>query len=124
MHIPSTTIALLAIIPFTFAAPKPPCRPVKTSYTAQYDDLPYVEPGPNPIPPHYYGLSYTTFQVDRYDFWIPPTSGNQWTMAFGGSGNISVPDQYVHLHPPLPLILVAKIPSAHVYASSFLNLHT
>ncbi|OAL46983.1 hypothetical protein IQ07DRAFT_590461 [Pyrenochaeta sp. DS3sAY3a] len=46
----------------------------------------------NPIPPHYYGLSYTTFQVDQYDGFIPPTSGNQWTMAFGGSGNISIPD--------------------------------
>ncbi|KAH8699348.1 hypothetical protein GQ44DRAFT_665587 [Phaeosphaeriaceae sp. PMI808] len=68
------------------------CYPTREPKVANYDDLPFVEPGPNPIPPHYYGLSYTTFQVDQYDGWIPPTSGNQWAMAFGGSGNISIPD--------------------------------
>lgn len=73
------------------------CTPSRTTYTAQYDDLPFTEPGPNPVPPHYYGLSYTTFQVDQYDFFIPPTSGNQWAMAFGGSGNISIPDSYVEV---------------------------
>jgi hypothetical protein len=69
------------------------CKPTETSFVARYDDLPLQEPGYNPIPPHYYGLSYTTFQVDQYDGFIPPTSGSQWTMAFGGSGNISIPDQ-------------------------------
>jgi hypothetical protein len=69
------------------------CSFNKETKTAKYDDLPFVEPGPNPIPPHYYGLSYITFQVDQYDGFIPPTSGNQWIMAFGGSGNISIPDR-------------------------------
>ncbi|KAF2646700.1 hypothetical protein P280DRAFT_416215 [Massarina eburnea CBS 473.64] len=68
------------------------CKPTKETKIAKYDDLPFTEGNFNPIPPHYYGLSYFTFQVDQYDFWIPPTSGNQWTMAFGGSGNISIPD--------------------------------
>lgn len=94
--------ALFPFIPLALTAPLADdlvCKPIRTTYTARYDDLPYVEPGPNPIPPHYYGLSYFTFQVDQYDHWIPPTSGNQWTMAFGGSGNISIPDQLVSANP-------------------------
>lgn len=74
------------------AHPDPYCTPSRETKTSKYDDLPFVEGSMNPIPPHYYGLSYTTFQVDQYDGFIPPTSGNQWTMAFGGSGNISIPD--------------------------------
>ncbi|KAF2490841.1 hypothetical protein BU16DRAFT_469932, partial [Lophium mytilinum] len=62
----------------------------------QYDDLPWIEGSYNPIPPHYYGLSYTTFQVDHYDGFIPATSGNQSAMAFGGSGNITIPDSPPH----------------------------
>ncbi|KAH7071539.1 hypothetical protein BKA63DRAFT_448254 [Paraphoma chrysanthemicola] len=68
------------------------CYPIREPKLARYDDLPFVEPGPNPIPPHYYGLSYVTFQVDQHDGFIPPTSGNQTAMAFGGSGNITIPD--------------------------------
>jgi hypothetical protein len=68
--------------------------PVRELKIASYDDLPFVEGSFNPIPPHYYGLSYTTFQVDQYDGWFPATSGNQTTIAFGGSGNISIPDSY------------------------------
>jgi hypothetical protein len=70
------------------------CYPIREAKIARYDDLPFVEPGANPIPPHYYGLSYITFQVDQYDGFIPPTSGNQTAMAFGGSGNITIPDSY------------------------------
>ncbi|KAF2865817.1 hypothetical protein BDV95DRAFT_506506 [Massariosphaeria phaeospora] len=85
--------SILPIITLALAAPSANdnCRPSRTTYVAQYDDLPFVEPGPNPIPPHYNGLSYTAFQVDQYDGFILPTSGNQWTMAFGGSGNFSGP---------------------------------
>jgi hypothetical protein len=75
------------------ASPMPEdCKTVHTPYVAKYDDLPFNEGSMNPIPPHYYGLSYITFQVDQYDGFIPPTSGNQWAMAFGGSGNITIPD--------------------------------
>jgi hypothetical protein len=78
---------------FTIAAPaKHGCKPTKEAKVARFDDLSFNEGSMNPIPPHYYGLSYFTFQVDQYDGFIPPTSGNQWTMAFGGSGNISIPD--------------------------------
>jgi hypothetical protein len=71
---------------------------------AKYDDLPFVEPGPNPIPARYFGLSYATFRVDQYDGWIPPTSGNQTAMAFGGSGNISIPNSYVFYPPGVCLV--------------------
>ena len=84
---------LLGIIIPIFATPTSDYCKESHKYIARYDDLPFVEPGPNPIPSGYNGLSYTTFQVDQYDGFIPPTSGNQWTMAFGGSGNISVPDR-------------------------------
>ncbi|KAF2731698.1 hypothetical protein EJ04DRAFT_498160 [Polyplosphaeria fusca] len=86
-------ITLLPLLSVAFASPldeRDYCRPSRKTYVAKYDDLPFVEPGPNPIPNPYNGLTYTTFQVDQYDGFIPPTSGNQWTMAFGGSGNISV----------------------------------
>ncbi|KAH7135147.1 hypothetical protein B0J11DRAFT_564554 [Dendryphion nanum] len=63
----------------------------RKTYTAKYDDLAFIEPGPNPIPAGYNGLEYTTFQVDQYDGFIPPTSGDKVAMAFGGSGNFSVP---------------------------------
>ncbi|ORY19233.1 hypothetical protein BCR34DRAFT_582408 [Clohesyomyces aquaticus] len=87
-----TNLALAFSLAYASPVTHEKCRPVRTTHIAKYDDLPFVEPGPNPIPPHYYGLSYFTFQVDQYDGFIPPTSGNQWTMAFGGSGNISIPD--------------------------------
>ena len=44
-------------------------RPSQKTYVAKYDD----------------------FQVDQYDGWIPPTSGDKVAMSFGGSGNFSVP---------------------------------
>lgn len=70
------------------------CYPTKELKTAKYDDLRFDDGGFNPIPPHYYGLSYTAFQVDQYDGWFPPTSGNQTAVAYGGSGNFSVPNSY------------------------------
>jgi hypothetical protein len=89
-------ISLAALIPLahlTIAAPSSSgCKPTKESKLAQFDDLPFNDGSASPIPPHYYGLSYSTFQVDQYDGFIPPTSGNQWAMAYGGSGNISIPD--------------------------------
>jgi hypothetical protein len=80
--------------PTTRSSGKGTC-PARELKTARYDDLPFVDGGFNPIPPHYYGLSYTTFQVDQYDGWFPATSGIQTTIAFGGSGNISIPDTYI-----------------------------
>jgi hypothetical protein len=68
------------------------CKPIKEAKIAQFDNLEFSDGSMNSIPPHYYGLSYFTFQVDQYDGFIPPTSGNQWAMAFGGRGNISIPD--------------------------------
>jgi hypothetical protein len=90
---------LITLALSVFAAPvaddtEKGCYPIRETKIARYDDLPFVEPGTNPIPPHYYGLSYITFQVDQYDGFIPPTSGNQTAMAFGGSGNITIPDSY------------------------------
>jgi hypothetical protein len=90
----SSILALFPIIAVTLSNPvvNPTyCRPSQKTYTAQYDDLPFNEGNPNPIPNPYNGLVYTLFQVDQYDGFIPPTSGNQWTMAYGGSGNMSVP---------------------------------
>ncbi|KAF2743255.1 hypothetical protein M011DRAFT_228692 [Sporormia fimetaria CBS 119925] len=88
-------ISLLPLLTLTLATPTPineqDC-PSCTANIARYDDLTFNEGSYNPIPPHYYGLSYINFQVDQYDGFIPPTSGNQWAMAFGGSGNITVPD--------------------------------
>ncbi|KAF1918802.1 hypothetical protein BDU57DRAFT_120891 [Ampelomyces quisqualis] len=66
--------------------------PVYEYNVARYDNLPFWEGAYNPVPPFYYGLSYSTFQVDRDDGFIRAISGNQATMAFGGSGNISIPD--------------------------------
>jgi hypothetical protein len=88
-------ISLLAVAHGTpVAEDRYGCTPGRKSYIAQYDDLPFLEPDPSPIPTPYNGLNYTLFQVDQYDGFIPPTSGNQWTMAYGGSGNISIPDSY------------------------------
>jgi hypothetical protein len=85
--------ALLPLAHLTIAAPSSStCKPTKESKIAQFDDLTFNDGSASPIPPHYYGLSYFTFQVDQYDGFIPPTSGNQWVMAYGGSGNISIPD--------------------------------
>jgi hypothetical protein len=89
----TTIAALLPLACLAIAAPATDgCKPIKEDKIARFDDLPFNEGSFNQIPPHYYGLSYTTFQVDQYDGFIPPTSGNQWAMAFGGSGNISIPD--------------------------------
>ncbi|KAF1954219.1 hypothetical protein CC80DRAFT_526903 [Byssothecium circinans] len=85
-------ITLLPFLSLAIAAPAA-ADAIKETKIARYDDLPFTEGSFNPIPPHYYGLSYFTFQVDQYDGFIPPTSGNQTAMAFGGSGNISIPDQ-------------------------------
>ncbi len=90
----ATSLVLLTV---ALAAPTPDngyCYPSRENKVAQYDDLPWVEGQRNPIPTPYLGLDYNIFQVDRNDGFIPPTSGDQWTMAFGGSGNISVPDRY------------------------------
>jgi hypothetical protein len=89
----SNIIALFPII--TFALSKPItnpnyCQPSQKNYIAQYDDLTFNDGDASPIPIPYNGLVYTLFQVDQYDGFIPPTSGSQWTMAYGGSGNISV----------------------------------
>lgn len=90
-------IASVPLVAFALAAPATnsgyECKPTHQTYTANYDDLPFVEPGPNPIPPHYYGLSYISFQTDQDDGWLPPTSLANRAMAFGGNGNITVPDQ-------------------------------
>lgn len=75
-----------------FAADADYCYPTRETKTANYDDLTFNEGSANPIPPHYYGLSYYTFQVDQYDGFIPATSGNQTAIAFGGSGSFSIPD--------------------------------
>ncbi|KAF2417674.1 hypothetical protein EJ08DRAFT_654459 [Tothia fuscella] len=68
------------------------CKPTLTDYVVKYDDLPWVEGSFNPISPHYYGLSYITFQVDQFDGFIQPASAKQYAMTFGGSGNITIPD--------------------------------
>jgi hypothetical protein len=99
LHTMYSALFLLVSCPFSLAAPatdlKPrDCHPIREPKTAKYDDLPFYEGSPNPIPPHYYGLSYFDFQIDQYDGFIPPTSGNQTAIAFGGSGNFSVPDSY------------------------------
>jgi hypothetical protein len=62
----------------------------------QYDELHWEEPidGPNPIPTSYKGLDYDTFQVDQYDGFIIPASGNQYAMSFEGHGNISVHEKH------------------------------
>ncbi|KAH4016781.1 hypothetical protein HBH70_233370 [Parastagonospora nodorum] len=90
-------LALLFLVSSGLSAPTSDastndCHPTKELKTAKYDDLRFDDGGFNPIPPHYYGLSYTAFQVDQYDGWFPPTSGNQTAVAYGGSGNFSVPD--------------------------------
>jgi len=61
--------------------------------TKQYDDLPWTEGGPSPVPSPYLGLDYTTVQVGQYPFSaiIAPKSGNQYAITYGGSGNISAP---------------------------------
>ncbi|KAF2269521.1 hypothetical protein CC78DRAFT_564775 [Lojkania enalia] len=87
-------IALLSLVAIAQASAltKNYCRSTRKTYTAQYDDLPFIETGSNPLPNPYRYLTYTAFQIEQYDGFIPPTSGNQWTMAFGGSGNISLFD--------------------------------
>lgn len=90
----STILALFPIITVAFSNPNTNpnhCRSSQKIYTAQYDDLTFNDGDASPIPTPYNGLVYTLFQVDQYDGFIPPTSGDQWTMAYGGSGNISVP---------------------------------
>ena len=61
----------------------------------KYDELPWKEPvdGPNPIPANYKGLDYSVFQVDQFDGFIIPASGQQYAMSFAGRGNISVHEQ-------------------------------
>jgi hypothetical protein len=62
----------------------------------QYDELHWEEPFKtgNPIPRGYKDLDYGSFQVDRYDGFIIPDSGQQYAMSFEGRGNISVHDTY------------------------------
>jgi hypothetical protein len=66
------------------------------NYEAKYDELHWEEPFEtgNPIPPGYKDLDYSIFQVDRYDGFIIPDSGQQYAMSFEGRGNISVHDTY------------------------------
>jgi len=88
----SIIAAVILIVSLALASPavEPDgCTPSTKYYVAKYDDLPYVEPGPNPIPSPYNGLTYNIFQVTEPHLFIFPTSGNQYAMAFGGSGNIS-----------------------------------
>ncbi|KAK0619138.1 hypothetical protein B0T14DRAFT_518616 [Immersiella caudata] len=61
------------------------------NHLAKYDELLWKEPidGPNLIPLNYKGLDYSIFQVDRYDGFIMPASGNQYAMSFEGRGNIT-----------------------------------
>lgn len=91
----STLAILVTLVSATFATPIADDgyggRPSQKTFVAKYDDLPFVEPGANPIPAGYNGLDYNNFQVDQYDGWIPPTSGDKVAMSFGGSGNFSVP---------------------------------
>jgi hypothetical protein len=107
MHVSS--FSFLSLLPAALSAPTTEsCRPCVDRKIARYDDLPFSEPGPSSIPTHYFGLNYTLFQVDQYDGFIPPTSGNQWTMAYGGSGNISIPsDSYVHF--PLAICINTNV---------------
>ncbi|KAF2197138.1 hypothetical protein GQ43DRAFT_475703 [Delitschia confertaspora ATCC 74209] len=86
------SILFLPLVTLSLAAPleERKCKPTCTSYVANYDDLPFNDGSANPIN-LYNNLNYTTFQVDAYDGFIPPTSFSNWAMAFGGSGNISVP---------------------------------
>jgi hypothetical protein len=121
-HIPairsSPTFAKMFLLPFASILPlmaaaasiERSCKIYKTDYTAkvcgfiqsmfivteewwnQFDDLTFNDGGFSPIPPHYYGLSYFTFQVDQFDGFIQAASGNQWAMSYGGSGTISIPD--------------------------------
>ncbi|KAK4159281.1 hypothetical protein QBC43DRAFT_327574 [Cladorrhinum sp. PSN259] len=81
-------VALLALL----AVPSALANPHDKLYVANYDDLPWDELNPNPLPAGYKGLTYNIFLVDQYDGFIQPTSGSQYAMAFGGSGNITVQD--------------------------------
>jgi len=87
------TFATLLLACLAVAAPEETaCNATKEAKVARFDDLSVIDGSMNQIPPHYYGLSYFTFQADQFDGFIPPTSGDKWAMAFGGSGNISIPD--------------------------------
>lgn len=68
------------------------CKIIRELKTASFDDLNFYEGDASPIPPHYLGLSYFNFQVDQFDGFIPATSGNQTIIAYGGTGDIMVPD--------------------------------
>ncbi|KAK4221631.1 hypothetical protein QBC38DRAFT_403000 [Podospora fimiseda] len=81
-------VAFLALL----ALPNALAKPHPKEYVANYDDLPWDELTPNPLPSGYKSLTYNIFQVDQYDGFISPSSGTQYAMAFGGSGNISVSD--------------------------------
>lgn len=83
-------VAFLAL----FAFPGALTTSCGKTYEAKYDELHWEEPYEtgNPIKSNYKGLDYATFQVDQWDGFINPSSGNQYAMAFGGSGNISVHD--------------------------------
>ncbi|KAK0652457.1 hypothetical protein B0T16DRAFT_387715 [Cercophora newfieldiana] len=66
------------------------------NHVAKYDDLHWEDPVEtgNPIPSNYNGLDYDIFQVDQYDGFIIPASGNQYAMSFEGRGNISAHDNH------------------------------
>jgi hypothetical protein len=64
--------------------------PTSMPMSVGFDDLPFNEGSDNPIPRPYNALTYYLFQVDQYDGFIPPTSGNQWAIAYGDSGRIRI----------------------------------
>jgi len=93
-----SVFGLLLLATLALGAPKPdpfpdsnlPCL---AEQTALYDDLPWNEAGPNPIPSPYVRLDYDTVQVGQYPYSAPmiPASGNQYAISYGGTGSISAP---------------------------------
>jgi hypothetical protein len=62
----------------TVTAPSCP----EENLTADFEDLTFTEPEPNPPPKPYKGLIYENFYVNEYDGFIPPASGKNTLMSY------------------------------------------
>ncbi len=89
MFSPSFILLSILAVAFAFPAPKHDCPKQFRNHVTRFDNLTFTQGSANPIGMNE-GLNYTNFQVGEGET-IKPVSGQKWAIAYGGSGNISIP---------------------------------
>ena len=87
----SLSFIILSLLTVAWAIPTPKhdCNKHFRNHVARFDNLTFTQGSTNNIGMNE-GLNYTTFQVGQGET-IKPVSGKNWAIAYGGSGNISIP---------------------------------